>query len=79
MPPKVPETCDRDGARLVSRPDDNPEVVNVRQQIYDEHAVPILEYYRAHVPERYRCVDGEQPFEAVYVETCRALGLKLET
>jgi adenylate kinase len=76
MPPKVPETCDRDGAHLTLRPDDQPDVVQVRQQIYDEHAVPILDYYREHAPERYRRVDGEQPFEAVYAETCRVLELR---
>jgi adenylate kinase len=76
MPPKNDELCDHDGAKLTLRPDDNPEVVEVRQQVYDDHAVPILEYYRAHAPGRYRRVNGEQPFEAVYGDTCRALGLK---
>jgi adenylate kinase len=76
-PPKVPETCDLDGARLEGRKDDAPEVVEVRQQIYDEHAVPILDYYRAHDPDRFVRVNGEQPLEGVYAETCRALGLPI--
>ncbi|HEX8201073.1 MAG TPA: nucleoside monophosphate kinase [Isosphaeraceae bacterium] len=74
-PPKVPETCDRDGTRLEGRPDDAPEVVEVRQQIFDEHAGPILAHYRAIAPDRYVRVNGAQPLEAVYAETCRALGL----
>jgi adenylate kinase len=74
-PPRVSETCDRDGARLESRPDDTPEVVAVRQQIFDEHAVAIIEYYKTHAPELYRRVNGEQPLEGVYAETLRVLGL----
>ena len=74
-PPRVPETCDLDGATLEGRKDDRPEVVVVRQQIYDEYALPILEYYQAHAPDRYVRVNGEQPLDAVYAETCRALKL----
>jgi adenylate kinase len=74
-PPKVDETCDLDGARLEGRKDDRPEVVEVRQQIYDEHALPILAYYRAHFPDRYVAVNGEQPLDAVYAEACRVLKL----
>ena len=49
-PPRVPETCDLDGTRLERRPDDTAEVVEFRQQIYDDHAVPILEHYRENAP-----------------------------
>jgi adenylate kinase len=74
-PPRVPETCDLDGQHLERRPDDAPEVVEVRQQVYDKHAGPVLDHYRTHEPDRYRQVNGEQPFEAVYAETCRVLCL----
>src|SRR5947208_16200238 len=74
-PPRGAETCDLDGARLERRPDDTPEVVEVRQQIYDEYAVPILEHYRQHAPDKYVRIDGEQPLEGVYRDTCRTLGL----
>lgn len=73
-PPKVPETCDLDGTRLERRPDDKAEVVEFRQQVYDEHAVPILQHYQAKCPELCRTVNGEQPFEAVYADARRALG-----
>ena len=72
-PPKVAETCDRDGTRLERRPDDRPEVIEVRQRLYNAHALPILEYYQSHHPDLFRRVDGEQPFDAVYAETLRAL------
>ena len=75
-PPRVPESCDVDGTRLERRPDDKAEVVEFRQQVYDEHAIPILEHYKAQCPHLCRTVNGEQPFEAVYAETRRALGVK---
>jgi adenylate kinase len=75
MPPKVPERCDLDGTALATRPDDALEVVEVRQNLFDDHAEPILAHYRATAPERFRQVNGEQPFPAVYAETVRALGL----
>lgn len=75
-PPKVAETCDLDGSHLVNRTDDKPEVVALRQQIFDEYATPILDHYRRGAPETFRTVDGEQPFEAVYADACRALGLE---
>jgi adenylate kinase len=77
-PPKVAETCDLDGSRLESRPDDRSEVVEFRQQVFDEHALPILDYFRTHDPEAFRTVSGDQPFDAVYAETRKALGVQTE-
>jgi adenylate kinase len=74
-PPRVPETCDLDGARLERRPDDTKEVVEFRQKIYDDYAVPILKHYQEKCPELYRRVDGNQPFQAVYTDARRALGV----
>lgn len=74
-PPRVPETCDHDGARLESRKDDALEVVAVRQDLYDEHATPILDYYRTHYPDAFVVVDGAQAPESVYRDTLRALAL----
>ncbi len=73
-PPKVAETCDLDGTKLERRPDDKAEVVEFRQQVYDEHALPILQHYEKRCPDLCRKVDGEQPFEAVYADASRALG-----
>jgi adenylate kinase len=74
-PPRHDETCDLDGARLERRKDDAPEIIEARQRVFEESTLPVVEYYRTHAPERYRRVDGERPFEAVYAETHRALGL----
>jgi adenylate kinase len=74
-PPTVPDQCDIDGATLVRRPDDASEVVARRQQVYDDHAGPILAHLRATVPERIYVVDGDQGPDAVYAGTLAVLGL----
>jgi adenylate kinase len=62
-PPREPGRCDREGAALVQRDDDRPEVVRAR---LDKQVGPMLEviehYRRAGVMDR---VDGRQPIEAV--------------
>lgn len=45
-PPKVPGTCDRDGGKLVQRPDDRPEVVKERLAAYERQTKPLADYYR---------------------------------
>ena len=47
-PPKVPGICDRDGGKLVQRPDDRPEVVNDRLVAYERQTRPLSDYYRRH-------------------------------
>ncbi len=74
-PPRRDESCDHDGAHLERRKDDAIEVVSVRQRLYDEHAGPILEYYRTHAPEQFVAINGERPPREVYAATVRALRL----
>jgi len=74
-PPKVPETCDRDGTHLERRPDDKADVVEFRQQVFDDHAIPILQHYETTCPNLVRKVDGDQSPDAVYAEARRALGV----
>lgn len=45
-PPKVPGICDRDGGKLVQRPDDRQEVVKERLVAFDRQTKPLAEYYR---------------------------------
>jgi adenylate kinase len=45
-PPKVPGVCDRDGGKLVQRPDDRPEVVKRRLRAYERQTKPLANYYR---------------------------------
>ena len=44
-------------------------------KVFDESAMPILEYFRTHSPDRYCRVNGEQPLDAVYEDTRRVLNL----
>jgi adenylate kinase len=44
-PPRVPGVCDRDGGKLVQRPDDRPEVVKERLAAYDRQTKPLADYY----------------------------------
>jgi adenylate kinase len=74
-PPRVAGTCDRDGAALLRRPDDTPEVIEQRQRVYEQHTGPVLEYYRAHAPARIFVLNGELSEEDVSEEACRVLGI----
>lgn len=43
--PKVDQLCDYDGAKLIRRKDDEPEVVRERYRVFYETFKPVLEYY----------------------------------
>ncbi|MBI3891550.1 MAG: adenylate kinase [Candidatus Wallbacteria bacterium] len=45
-PPKVEGKCDKDGAALASRPDDNETVIRERLRVYHDQTEPVLAYYR---------------------------------
>lgn len=44
--PKVEGVCDKCGGKLVRRPDDEPEVVTNRLEVYKKQTQPIEDYYR---------------------------------
>ncbi len=44
--PKVDGVCDKDGAKLVQRPDDTLEVVKNRLDTYHKQTEPVIDYYR---------------------------------
>jgi adenylate kinase len=44
-PPKHPDVCDQDGARLVLRDDDKPETVRHRLEVFHEQTEPVIDYY----------------------------------
>jgi len=49
LPPLLPKKdmiCDKCGSKLIQRPDDNPETIKERLQIYKEQSEPVLEYYK---------------------------------
>ncbi len=44
-PPKAEGTCDKCGADLVHRPDDNPETVQNRLDVYKAQTEPLIRFY----------------------------------
>ena len=46
MKPKTEGLCDHDGAELIQRPDDNPEVVAKRLETYHQQTEPLVDYYK---------------------------------
>jgi adenylate kinase len=62
-PPREPGKCDREGAQLVQRDDDRPDVVRARLDTQMGPMLEVLDHYRrAGIVDR---VDGRQPIEAV--------------
>ncbi len=70
-PPRVPDHCDMDGARLVQRPDDAPDIVRERLRVYHKTVDLVIDYYRE--DGRLYRLDGHQLPEAVYEEAIALL------
>lgn len=62
-PPKTDGQCDKDGARLGQRNDDQPETVRNRLNVYHTQTAPLIDFYRA--AGLLRETDGEQSIEQV--------------
>jgi adenylate kinase len=71
QPPRVPETCDIDGSKLVTRKDDSEEAINVRLKSYEEQTRPLVDYYRKQ--GRLRVINGEEPAEIVTKQAIQAV------
>lgn len=74
-PPRIAETCDIDGTALISRSDDSPAVVAIRQEIYERHSGPLLDHYRHNTVDKFQEIDGSGTFQEVYTALCERLGL----
>jgi len=62
-PPREAGRCDKDGAELVQRDDDRPEVVRARLERQVPPMLEVIDHYeRAGIVDR---VDGTQPIDAV--------------
>jgi adenylate kinase len=46
LKPRVDGICDKDGTKLVQRPDDTAEVVKTRLKNYNEQTAPLVDYYK---------------------------------
>jgi len=45
LKPKVEGVCDKCSGQLCQRPDDNPEVIQKRLEVYKEQSKPLLDYF----------------------------------
>ena len=61
LPPKVEGICDKCGAELVIRKDDNPETVKDRLVVYHRETEPLIAYYEQ--KGLLRKIDGNQGIE----------------
>ena len=64
LPPRQPDRCDRCAGPLTVRPDDQPQTVLKRLEVYRQQAVPLLDYYRAQ--GKLRSVSGDLSVEEEY-------------
>jgi adenylate kinase len=75
QPPLVPETCDCDGSKLVTRKDDSEEAIAVRLKSYEQQTLPLTEHYRRqgslHVLDAERSTDAVTQQAVAFIETER--------
>src|SRR5947209_1730706 len=67
QPPRVPDTCDICGSKLITRKDDSEEAIAVRLKSYDQQTKPLTDFYRKQ--GTLRSVNGEQDAAQVTKET----------
>jgi adenylate kinase len=70
QPPRAEGKCDRDGAGLISRPDDQETVIRQRLEAYEELTDPILQWYGDAAVVR---IDGNRAPELVARDIEQAL------
>jgi adenylate kinase len=63
-PPKNDTVCDRDGAVLLHRPDDNEESVRKRLEAFHRQTLPVATFYKT--KQVLREVDGVGPLDVVF-------------
>ncbi|SDN58773.1 Adenylate kinase [Fictibacillus solisalsi] len=71
-PPKVDGKCDKDGADLIQREDDNEETVRTRLEVNMEQSKPLLDFYK---DKGYlKNIDGDQEINKVYADINELIG-----
>jgi adenylate kinase len=63
-PPAVANVCDRCGAEVVARPDDNEQAVRTRLETFHRQTLPVATFYKA--KNVLREVDGIGPVDEVF-------------
>jgi adenylate kinase len=65
QPPKMPGVCDDDGTALITRKDDQEDVVRERMRTYDEVTRPVLVYYQ---DRNYHQIRGDRSPSYIFEE-----------
>ena len=75
LKPKKDMICDKCGGPLYQRPDDTPEVIKKRIEVYEQQTQPILQYYKEKaVPfTEVKCEKLETPPEVMVEEILKGL------
>jgi len=73
-PPKVPGKCDQCGSELQKRPDDTPEAIKKRLEVYFAQTTPLIDYYRR--TGKLLEIDGEGSVDVVGKRVISALHSK---
>jgi adenylate kinase len=76
QPPRVPDTCDVDGTRLVQRKDDQEEVIAERLKSYEHQTLPLADYYR--MQGRLHSVNADRPVDEVTRDVFALLNAKVK-
>jgi adenylate kinase len=72
-PPKVDHIDDEDGTPLIQRPDDRPETVRARLDVYERQTAPLAAYYDEPGASRLVKIDANRPIADVTAEIEKAL------
>jgi adenylate kinase len=63
-PPAIGSVCDREGAELIARPDDNETAVRKRLEAFHRQTLPVATFYKT--KQLLREVDGVGPVDQVF-------------
>ena len=73
-PPEREGRCDRCGATLVHRKDDDPDTVTRRLEVYREQTAPLIDWYEASDTVQVT-IEADRPVDEVQAEFRAAVGL----
>ncbi|NOX72042.1 MAG: adenylate kinase [Candidatus Micrarchaeota archaeon] len=66
LPPKKEGVCDVCGGKLVRRPDDEPDVIRERLEVYRKETAPLIDFYKQKgILRKVKCDKIDEPPEVV--------------
>ena len=71
-PPAQDGICDKCGGEVIQRPDDTPETVRERLEVYHEQTQPLIEFYKSR--GILKLIDGHGPIERALPAIIEVLG-----